>query len=217
MVQLISRHLCSLSESLTIAARFLRHLANVHVLAQPSPNVFVPDRIGVALLKPAFGAWFDWLYDSIIPGYLALPSFAQKTGYQGSSVEDAYNGVFQAGANCPGVGYFQYFEDHPREQQTFDSGMTAVKENQATWLEIFPTEELVKGALQDDTAPLVVDIAGGLGQDLESFRAKYPELAGRLFLLDMKDVVSRSICPDPVRKIEYDFFTPQTVKGMFMI
>lgn len=83
--------------------------------------------------------------------------------------------------------------------------------NQAGWPEIFPANTLLETA--DAQSPLVVDVGGNIGHDIERFRQEFPETASRLYLEDLPDVVKRSKCPDDVNKIGYDFFTPQPIKG----
>ena len=82
---------------------------------------------------------------------------------------------------------------------------------QASWLDIYPHALLVESATRD--SPIVVDIGGNIGHDLERFRVAHPELADRLVLQDRPDVVVSSKCPDPVQKMGYDFFTPQPIQG----
>ena len=86
---------------------------------------------------------------------------------------------------------------------------------QASWLDIFPHERLVADSGNHESA-IVVDVGGNVGRDLERFRAAHPELASRLVLQDRPEVVRYSICPDPIRKIGHDFFTPQSEIGKWV-
>lgn len=61
--------------------------------------------------------------------------------------------------------------------------------------------------------PLLVDIGGNVGHDIERFKESHPETAARLYLQDRAEVIQRSKCPDSVRKMAHDFFTPQPIKG----
>lgn len=88
--------------------------------------------------------------------------------------------------------------------------MEGVTARQAGWLDIFPHETLLES---DTSSPLLVDVGGSVGHDVEEFRHIYPETAARLYLQDRPGVIKLSKCPDPVNKMDYDFFTPQPVKG----
>lgn len=82
--------------------------------------------------------------------------------------------------------------------------------NQAGWLDIFPHNTLLTS---EKDLPLLVDVGGNVGHDMERFRQAHPETAARLYLEDRVEVVKHSKCPEPVHKIGYDFFTPQPIKG----
>jgi hypothetical protein len=83
--------------------------------------------------------------------------------------------------------------------------------NQAGWLDTFPHERILETSHED--TPLVVDVGGNIGHDMERFRQAHSETASRLYLQDRPEVVKLSKCPDPVNKMDYDFFTPQPIKG----
>ncbi len=73
-------------------------------------------------------------------------------------------------------------------------------------------EEAVAGAGGEQTAVLV-DVGGNVGHDMQRFYNAHPEAAGLCYLQDRPEVVRLSRVPDPVRKMGYDFFTPQPVRG----
>lgn len=64
--------------------------------------------------------------------------------------------------------------------------------------------------------PLIVDIGGNRGHDLQRLRDLFPETRGkgRLILQDQPHVLAdiHDVDEDIVR-MEYDFFTPQPIKG----
>jgi hypothetical protein len=82
---------------------------------------------------------------------------------------------------------------------------------QASWLDVMPVDSFLTGP--DSNLPLVVDMGGNIGHDIEKFRQVYPDTAARLYLQDLDDVIANSKYPDPVNKITHDFFTPQPIKG----
>ncbi|GLA73908.1 hypothetical protein AtubIFM55763_004843 [Aspergillus tubingensis] len=106
---------------------------------------------------------------------------------------------------------FDYFTSHPREGASFNHVMGGVMAHQAGWLEIIPAEHFMNGS--DPNGPLVVDVGGNIGHDIEKFRQVYPETAQRLYLQDLPAVVKLAKCPDPVNKMAHDFFLPQPVLG----
>lgn len=60
-----------------------------------------------------------------------------------------------------------------------------------------------------------VDVGGGQGHDLAEFRARFPDVEGRLVLQDQASTLDRAggIVPTDVEVMAHDFFTEQPVKG----
>ncbi|KAI1446999.1 S-adenosyl-L-methionine-dependent methyltransferase [Annulohypoxylon stygium] len=188
--------------------RILRHLAANHVLEETSIGVFKPTKLSTSFTVPVFGEWINHLYDATTPCFFKMPEFLAQNSYK--NPVDPNNGVFQAAKGWKGD-MFDYYKSHPVEGASFDHVMGGVMANQAGWPEIFPANTLLETA--DAQSPLVVDVGGNIGHDIERFRQEFPETASRLYLEDLPDVVKRSKCPDDVNKIGYDFFTPQPIKG----
>lgn len=136
-----------------------------------------------------------------------MPEYLAKIGYK--NPVDPADGVFQYTKGWNGD-LFHYYDAHPREGQSFNHVMGGVMAHQAGWLDIFPHNNLLNS---DIGLPLLVDVGGNVGHDMERFRQAHPETAARLYLQDRPEVVRLSECPEPVNKIDYDFFTPQPIKG----
>jgi hypothetical protein len=143
-----------------------------------------------------------------------MPEYLAKTGYVNPS--DPKNGIFQYTKNFQGD-LFEYYDTHPKEGQSFNSVMGGVMANQAGMLDIYPYERLVDSvdSSSNKHAPLLVDVGGNVGHDIEKFRARHPEDASRLILQDRPDVVRLAKCPSTVQVMAHDFFTPQPIKGQY--
>lgn len=145
----------------------------------------------------------------MIPCSYKTPEFLRKTGYKNpTSPED---GIFQYARSYKAGNLFQYYKDHPREGASFNHVMGGVMANQATWFDIIPVRTFMEG--HDPSQPLLVDIGGNVGHDLEKFRQVYPNTAPLLYLQDRAAVIEQSKCPDSVNKMAHDFFQPQPIKG----
>ena len=136
-----------------------------------------------------------------------MPEYLAKNGYKNPT--NPTDGVFQYTKDWKGD-LFQYYDVHSREGKTFNNIMGGVMARQAGWLDIFDHTTLLDA---DHSKPLLVDIGGNLGHDIERFRSVHPHTAARLYLEDRPEVVQHSPCPDPVNKLGHDFFTPQPIKG----
>ncbi len=62
---------------------------------------------------------------------------------------------------------------------------------------------------------LLVDVAGGQGHDLHDFRERHRTVTGRLVLQDLPHVFKQMSekYKEGIEIVEYDFFTPQPIKG----
>ena len=106
---------------------------------------------------------------------------------------------------------FHFYQESRVEGESFNQVMGGVMANQSGWLEIFPHGTLLSTAKPD--GPLLVDVGGNIGHDLDRFYQVHPETGSRLYLEDLDEVVSLSKCSALVNKIAHDFFTPQPIKG----
>ena len=73
---------------------------------------------------------------------------------------------------------------------------------------------MLQGAKEDDGAVLMVDVAGGRGHYLETFRQRFPNAKGRLILQDLPHVIDDFPDLDPrIEGMAHDMFLPQPIKG----
>ena len=179
------------------------------MLDETSIGVFKPTSLSISFTEPVFGEWINHLYDATIPVFYKMPVYLALTGYK--NPVDPTSGVFQHAKGWKGD-MFHYYEAHPVEGASFDHVMGGVMANQARWVDIFPSQVLFDTDKGGNT-PLVVDVGGNIGHDIEKFRESHPDTAARLYLEDRPEVVERSKCPKTVNRLGYDFFTPQPIKG----
>lgn len=102
--------------------------------------------------------------------------------------------------------------------ESFNNHMRAYAQGRLRWMDpaVYPVaERLIAGADCDSPdAPFMVDIGGGVGHDLAAFRARHPSHPGRLILQDLPQVIGQIRELDgEIARMEYDFHTPQPVRG----
>ncbi|KAK8069621.1 S-adenosyl-L-methionine-dependent methyltransferase [Apiospora phragmitis] len=191
-----------------LLARLLRHIASNHMLEEVSADVFRPSAFATSLLQPAYGEWINYLYDTSLPCSYKMPEYLQKTGYMEPA--DPRDGIHQYTKGYKGD-VWQYHTDNPREGASFNRGLGGKMAHQASWVNIVPLTPLLDGA--DESQPLLVDVGGNIGHDLDKFRAVYPDKDALLYLQDTAAVIKSTKCPDTVNKMVHDFFQPQPIKG----
>ncbi|KAH8196338.1 hypothetical protein TruAng_009481 [Truncatella angustata] len=95
--------------------------------------------------------------------------------------------------------------------------MTALRNHKMDWTEVFDTNRIVEGAKLDGSKPLLVDVGGAHGIDSARFLTKHPDLpADVITLQDLPDVIethSKEKLDSRIRRMPYNFFTPQPIKG----
>lgn len=120
-----------------------------------------------------------------------------------------------------GHGLWELFGRDAELRENFDKYLSArrvglVKE----WFEIFPVGEQIRSEDSREGLKervLLVDVGGNLGYDISRFKKRFPDLQGRYVLQDLPYVIEKAkavVEGEGIECMEYDFFTPQPVKGV---
>ncbi|CEL09268.1 hypothetical protein ASPCAL12407 [Aspergillus calidoustus] len=147
----------------------------------------------------------------------ALPAYLKETNYQNPG--SARNGLFQYAFGTDQEA-FDFFSGDKEHTQDFNTFMTVQRTQGQQWTEQFNiASRVLDGVTIDPAVPLVVDIAGGVGQDLTLVKNALPPrvtTTGQLVLEDLPQVINNvpADLHDPdFNYLEHDMFTPQPVKG----
>ncbi|KAK1700980.1 S-adenosyl-L-methionine-dependent methyltransferase [Colletotrichum godetiae] len=141
-----------------------------------------------------------------------MPTFFQETSYK--NPRSARKTVFDSAHGWQG-GLFTYLEANPAQGEAFNTLQRTTTLNRARWTSIFPSQMLLdSGSGDDPNSPLLVDIGGSVGQDLQAFYELHPETASRLYLEDLPSVIAdnKTSVLKGINKVAYDFYTPQPIK-----
>ena len=113
-----------------------------------------------------------------------------------------------------GTDEFTWLRTHPEQQVAFSSYMSCRREGKSNWLDLYPMDELCKDCMNGTDTVFLVDVGGNRGHDLLAFRARYPQIGGRLILQDQREVHQNlDLKEHGIEMMEYNFLTPQPVKG----
>ena len=91
--------------------------------------------------------------------------------------------------------------------------MTVVRAGAPDWLSVFPVEEEVGTWSTEPNKALFVDIGGSFGHQCRAFKAKYPNLPGRIILQDIPQTLEHVPPIEGVEVMVQNFFEPQAIKG----
>ncbi|KAE9369977.1 S-adenosyl-L-methionine-dependent methyltransferase [Stipitochalara longipes BDJ] len=192
-----------------LLARILRYLSSMGLIAEPGAGRFAATNVTKALTVRGAQAGIYHNFNNCGPVYQALPDFLAKHKYQ--DITDVTNTPFQDAFNTPDP-VFVYFSKHPEKLAPFNEFMAARRKGMPTWLSVFPSEfvENVKSSKED---VLFVDMGGNIGHQCADFKARFPEVEGRVVLQDLEYAIAMALLTHGVENTVHDIFTPQTVKG----
>lgn len=203
-----SAHLASLvSCQPDLLARILRLLAATQVVAcDPSTDLYSMTAISNALATPPTRALADQYFHWLAKVSSELPAYLAATDYQ--TPNDLKNGPFKS---AMGAEAFPWLQANPASHAVFLDALEASTPLRGTLVDHFPTEKMLERMHPD--RPLLVDIGGGAGHDLDAFQKKHALPRGTLVLQDRPEVIKQADNIDPaIEKMAYDFFTPQPVR-----
>lgn len=151
--------------------------------------------------------------DHMLPVTLQMNQYLHTINFQNPA--DQKPGPFQY-ANKTDEDFFSWVKKRPESWTKFNSGMQAtnlLNPTESVSAFAFDTELLDVG--ENDVA--IIDIGGGRGDVLMSFKETYLQVKGQFILQDLPGVladISEAISKKGIQLMEYDFFTPQPVKGI---
>ena len=167
------------------------------VLQKPRPTLILHDRL----------SFVDFL-----PIIQKTPEFFQKSNYKnpgdpnGGPLQHAYNTT----DSC-----WDWLAKNPDALGRFNTFMEGGRDDTSHWADWFPVQERLLDRLSSDR-PLLVDIGGGRGHDLEGFKQRFPVESGKLVLEDLPSVIDDIQHLDgSIQRIKHSFFEPQPVQGLW--
>jgi hypothetical protein len=189
--------------------RLLRVLSTHSYFTEISHGCYQSTPLSESIRSPPIRDWIKVTFDTILPISYQLPAYLSSINYRnpGSDDQSPSPAKFTFGEE-----FFDHLHKHPIMLNAFNSSMKIQDMAPPPSIPVFPFPERM-GNLPDK-AVLLVDVGGGHGGYLESWRKAYPDLQGRVILQDLPQV-AREIDPSKVsfEIMPHDFFTLQPVHG----
>jgi hypothetical protein len=136
-----------------------------------------------------------------------MPAYLAELGYKNPDQPDNTLSHYATGTD-----FFAYLRNDPVRLARFNSAMKG-----AGQLVVSPVPSSLLEST-DDSGVVMVDVGGGVGQVTEKVMEENPQLKGRFVLQDLGPIVEQARAKNPKYQVmEYDFFTPQPVRGTFLI
>lgn len=143
------------------------------------------------------------------------PTFFQQYGYREPRSHDGFDTPLAAYFKKPGYGFFDYLRDHPSVQKLFISAMHAQARTQSILCSVYDYGAQFPPVGDDPSAVAIVDVGGSQGELLLDLRARYPQIKGRMIVLDQKSTLKNLLHspPDGIELVIHDIFTELPVQG----
>jgi hypothetical protein len=162
-----------------------------------------------------FGAHI-FRFDVLVSSAIKAPKYLQET--QWKSPTEPHDGFVQY-ANQTKLQIFDFLISQPSLFQDFNTFMGNTMGARKYWCDWYDVKgRLLDGFDSKKSSALLVDVAGGKGHDLQAFHTNFQKegYKGELVLQEIKDVldgIKDEELDQSVRRMEYDFFTQQPIKG----
>lgn len=152
------------------------------------------------------------MFDYATRSLANMPRYLEKTGFKHV---DGMPGPFQD-CNSTDDLMFQHLTKDADMMTHFNHFMSGSLATRADWFKKFDAKSIIlTGAKTNDPeSTLLVDIAGGVGHDVEAFFKAYPDAPGKLVLQDLPPMIANiKQLDDRIIRQEHDMFTEQPVRG----
>ena len=115
-----------------------------------------------------------------------------------------------------GLSLFDDLKQHPADMGLFQAVMTTYAASKTPWTDLYPAKQLFDA--RRFGVPLLVDVGGGEGHDIERLRkcVNHTE-PGTLVLQDLRPVIEKATVHESVRVMVHDFFEEQPIKRMSVL
>ncbi len=187
----------------------MRVLAAMNIVREVDIKTYESGPVGKALTKDAgLEGGLKFMFDVPAQAAIKMPETLSKTEWKNPSGQPAIFKQAFGQASHP----FSYLGTHPSTLTDFNNLMAGQRYNRLNWFDFFPIKERLLDAFEG--GPLLVDVGGAQGFELESFKSRFPHVKGDLVLQDLPETIdSITNLESSISRMKHDFLTPQPVQG----
>ncbi|KAL4936041.1 hypothetical protein BDV06DRAFT_233759 [Aspergillus oleicola] len=194
-----------------IAERVLRILAGIEFVAERDVHVYTATRMTRQMADRYSIAMAKFIYDFGMSSLAKIPEFLRNNNHQ--LIEGPTDGPWNYAMGHDSI-IWDWVAKSPERLDITNSFMEGDRGSRPPWVQWFPVQEEILGTWNGgDEDVFFVDVAGGRGHDIKTFKDKFPETKGKFVLEDLPHVVEQSVEGLEAQKIGFDLFKPQPVKG----
>lgn len=200
--------------TVNLAGRLLRHVCAMGHLVEVAQDEYKLTNFTKSLSLDVISASYVCLLAGIGRSPFEFYKFLRETNWR--NPVDAAHTAFHAAYNSTVPNCLLYFQTIGMGPQ-MNHMMSGYRQGRLPWHHprIYPVEqELFPGFDGSADTPLVVDVAGGVGHDIDEFKRNYPNHPGKLILQDLAPVIEDAKNIDPsIERMPHDFLAEQPIKG----
>ncbi|KAF5590024.1 O-methyltransferase [Fusarium pseudoanthophilum] len=197
-----------------LLGRLLRHAAAMGHLKEIGQDEYKLSSFTRSLSLDVIGDGYLALLGGIGRSPIEFYKFLRQTQWKNPT--DASHTAMHVSYDTKLPNCFEYLRSIGLGPQT-NNHMGGYRQGRLPWMHpsLYPVEDtLFTGSDESPDAPLLVDVAGGLGHDIHEFKKFYPIHPGKLILQDLPVVINDVKDIDPsIELMPHDFLTEQPVKG----
>ncbi|KXH50008.1 hypothetical protein CSIM01_07266 [Colletotrichum simmondsii] len=197
-----------------LLGRLLRHVCAMGHLKEIAQDEYLLTNFTKALALDVIGDGYVALLGGIGRSPIEFSKFLRETNWKNPT--DAAHTAMHASYKTDSPNCFEYLRSIGLEPYT-NHHMGGYRQGRVPWMHpsLYPVETtLFPDADASPDAPLLVDVAGGLGHDIDEFKKMYPNHPGRLILQDLPVVINDVKGIDTsIELMGHDFLTEQPIKG----
>ena len=197
-------------------------LTALHITTEVSPETYASNANAAYLAHPSRIGAMKFINHPTLKVMASAIPYMRSNGGRFLQFPDKDKEEISLAHFAHGMSLWELFQAEPEHLANFSAYLSGRRGDMVgNWFDIWPAKEHIVRMVQqapDDERPLVVDVGGNVGYDLQAFRKRFPELKGSLILQDLPDNIGNAktlLDGDEIEAMEYDFFTPQPVKGQF--
>jgi demethylsterigmatocystin 6-O-methyltransferase len=187
----------------------LRSMASFGLIKETAKDTFQASRTTQAFANPHWQGAAPHFTGLHFPVAQVLPQYLKEHKYQ--DMNDNKDLPFQKALGTH-LTTFDYMKQDQEQMKAL--GHIMVLDGVQSWANTYPVEMELKDFQPASDSALLVDIGGGFGQHSVFFKEKFPHIQGRIIVQDLPSTLAH--LPAKAAGIEfeeYDFFTPQTIRG----
>ncbi len=204
----------------------MRMLTAINIGEELGPEVYASNPNSDYLARPSSIGAMKFMSMTTLKNMANVVPYMRSQGGVFHQFPDRSQGQISAAEHAYGMPLWELFRADPECLADFTAYLSGRREGVVSqWFDIFPAAERLQAVLKNSQGetqggqqpPLIVDVGGNVGYDLQSFKRKYPEIEGRYVLQDLAENIDKAkslLEGTGIESMKYDLFTPQPIKGM---